>query len=112
MATHDIAAAMARTILRAIRSPAWLSIIDDEERAWTLMLSLCDELHPFGPVMIPSRPTVEDLARRIERHETICRDFDGRNYAELARAHGLTTRQVRRIIEAGRRRKREPRPRN
>ena len=85
---------------------------DDEERAWMVMLALCDELHPFGPVTVPSAGAVETLARRIERDEAICGNFDGRNYDELAATHGLTTRQVRRIVEDGRRLKREAPPKN
>jgi Mor family transcriptional regulator len=35
------------------------------------------------------------------RNSQICDDFDGRNYAELARKNGLSEKQIRNIIASG-----------
>jgi len=35
-----------------------------------------------------------------KRNATICREFNGRNYDELAEKHELTQRQVRKIVKA------------
>jgi Mor family transcriptional regulator len=37
-------------------------------------------------------------AAQAERNAKICREFTGRNHAELAKKHELTERQVRKIV--------------
>lgn len=37
---------------------------------------------------------------QAERNAEICREFNGRNYDELALKHDLTERQVRKIVKA------------
>ena len=101
---------MARRLLATLASEQFAKAIDDDQRAWLLLLDLCDALHPLGAVTVPPRARVVALVRRIERDAAICAGFDGRNYAALAREHRLTTRQVRRIIERGRRARRRQRP--
>ena len=66
-------------------------------------MSICDELHPFGPVILPSRVSADQLIERDARNESIWEEFDGRNYAELAAKYRLTVKHVRHIIERQRR---------
>ena len=90
-------------ILRGLRDPGRIMVSDDEARAWIVAMSICDELHPFGPVILPSRVSAEQLIERDARVESIWEEFDGWNCAELAAKHRLTVRQVRRIVERWRR---------
>ncbi len=93
-------AVMADAIFTTITSPAWLRAMgDDHERTWLLMRALCAELHPLGAINIPSVHGLEGALKRIDRNTTIRHQFDGRNHAALARAFGLSTRQVRRIVD-------------
>ena len=103
MATRAIIATMARAIVRTLSAPEWVSTLDAEERAWLLLLAICEAIHPLGAVSVPSRDELIRIATRIDRDAQIWTEFDGRNYAELAVRHGLTTRQVRRIVERERR---------
>ena len=98
------AAVMARSLLTTLASPEYARARDDDGRAWTLLLALCDALHPLGPVVLPPRARVVERVRRIERDEVIWRAFNGTNYAALALKHRLTVRQIRRIVERMRRR--------
>ena len=104
MATRELLQAMAAAIVRTLESPEWAAEVPHpEQRAWTMMLAVCEALHPLGPVTIPSRDQVEQLVERIERDQEIYAHFDGRNYDELAARYRLTSRQVRRIVERQRR---------
>ena len=89
---------MADSILTTLASERYAKAADDEDRSWVLLLELCDALHPLGPIVVPHRSRVVELAHRLERDEEIRREFDGRNYEALAERHGLTTRRVRDII--------------
>lgn len=92
----DIAAA----IERVMASPAWAAALgDDEERTYLIIEGLCAELHPRGSLTFPSPAMLRQSADRGDRNERIRREFDGRNYEALARRHGLSARQVRRILD-------------
>lgn len=45
-------------------------------------------------IYIPSATTQNAKARNLQIHE----EFDGRNYGDLARKHGLSEKQIRNII--------------
>lgn len=49
-------------------------------------------------IYIPSAATQNAKSRNSQIHD----DFNGRNYAELARKNGLSEKQIRNIIAAGR----------
>lgn len=101
------AVAMAEAIELTMASPAWAGALgDDDARAWMLLEALCERLHPIAPVDVPSVGSLRAAADRPGRDQAIRRDFDGRNYAVLARRHRLSTRQVRRIVDDGRRQRR------
>ena len=87
------------SLLDTLTAIEWHRTLDDEDRAWLLLLDLADRLHPLGPIVIPSRGQITRLLARLERDDDIAAGFDGRNYHALAREHRLTTRQVRRIVE-------------
>ena len=91
------------SILRGIRDPEWHRVTGDEERAWIVVMSICEELHPFGPVILPPRAAAEEHLVRAVRDRSIWEEFDGRNYAELAAKHNLEPRTVRTIVERMRR---------
>ena len=100
MSARDVARTIADAIRRTLGSPEWCAAFeDDDERSWLMLLALCEVLHPLGAVTVPSPDQVEGLVARGMRDEAIWRAFDGRNYGELATRHGMTPRQVRRIIE-------------
>ena len=92
------AAVMAQSLLTTLTSVEWCKAFDEEDRAWLLLLDLCDALHPLGAVTVPSRARVVEMLKRMERDEEIRRAFDGRNYAELATRHRMTVRTIRTII--------------
>lgn len=103
MASRRILGGLLRGILRGLRDPESLRVTGDEERAWIVAMSICDELHPFGPVILPRRTSAEQHLERAVRDQAIWEEFDGRNYAELAAKFRLTVKHVRRIIEQQRR---------
>ena len=103
MASRRVLGGLLRGIVRGLRDPAFGRADEDEQRAWAIAMSVCDEMHPFGPVVLPARPAAEAMIERDERDEAIWREFDGRNYEEIAVRHNLTVRYVRRIVERERR---------
>ena len=105
MATHDVAAIVVRSLIRAQSLPAWHATLDPVARAWIAMTILSDALHPLGEFTMPSIRVIEDAIDRGLRNQAIWRAFDGRNYDCLAARYGLTTRQIRRIVEEERIRK-------
>ena len=95
---------MARAIERVMASSDWAAAVHDaDKRAWLLLHALCEELHPIGPVSVPSVQALNAWLGRDERDERIRAEFDGRNYDVLARRHRLSKRQVRRIVDEPRR---------
>ena len=92
----DVPGIMARSFLRTMHRPSWTAAaLVPEARAWMLLLDLTEALHPLGTVTIPSTA----LIRRIARDESIRQQFRGHNHDALAREYGLSSRQIRRIVE-------------
>lgn len=99
--------AITLAIWRTLHSPEWArACADDYERTWLLARAVCDALFELGIARVPSGARWQALLLRARRDRDICAAFDGRNYAELAARHGLSSRTVRRIIERCRRRNR------
>ena len=97
------AVAIATAVDRIMQSPSWRSAVcDDDKRYQMLVEAVCEELHPLGPVLVPSVHALREAVARDDRDEAIKRDFDGHNYRALARRHRLSTRQVRRIVDRSR----------
>jgi len=95
---------MADAIMRTMDSAEWAAaVVDTEERAWMLMEALCEELHPLGPIDVPSVHRLREAADRPIRNRAIREEFNGGNYREVARRHRLSVRQVRRIVDGPRR---------
>lgn len=97
--------AMEACIRATLSSPAWIGA-DPEARIRLLVDALCDAMHTRTPIRIPrasAHRRHEDMRRR---NAAVRRQFDGRNYAALALAHGLTERQIRRIVDTPRTRRR------
>lgn len=104
MASRRILGALLAGVLAGLRDPvARRRDLDDEERAWIVAMSICDELHPLGPLVVPARGSAEDHLAREVRDASIWEEFDGRNYQALAAKHRLSEMQVRRIVERARR---------
>ncbi len=95
---------------RPSESPATdlFSLIENEARAVAaafgvktaneIAAALVDRLHhrvAGGQVYVAKR----SKARRQEAHEALRRDFNGINLREVAKRHGFSPRQARRIIE-------------
>ena len=97
--SRNVGAVMARSVLRTLSSPEFIRTLDREARAYQVVADLCDAMHPLGTVSVPSRAQLEQRADRRIRDDAIWREFDGRNYAELAEEHGLTVKHVRYIVE-------------
>ena len=89
---------MLESIMGTLTSVGWCKAFDDEDRAWLLLLDLCEALHPLGAITVPPRSRVVELAQRLERDEEIRREFNGRNYEELAVRYRMTVRHIRDII--------------
>ncbi|MXW02194.1 MAG: hypothetical protein F4X59_17250 [Holophagales bacterium] len=91
---------MLAAIWRAVNDTAWAVAMDDPyERALLIATELTEAMG--GDPM----PTAEALRREVDRakrDQLIRRQFhDGLSYDQLAKRHGLSTRQVRRIVKAG-----------
>lgn len=71
---------------------------DPDEQDSLLIFALCREPHPLGSVASPSEAHLRQCAARRSRDEDIRAVFEW-NYAELARRHRLSTRQIRRIVD-------------
>lgn len=91
-------AVMARSLLATLTSETYLEAEDDEQRAWLLLLDLCDVLHPLGAFTVPPRWRVMHLVQRLERDAEIRAAFNGRNYDELATRYRMTPRHIRDIV--------------
>lgn len=92
------AAVIARSLVATLGSPAYAAAGDDDERAYLLLLDLCEHLHPLGVFTVPSRWQLVEEVKRLARDAEIRAAFDGRNYAELACRYRLSERRVRSII--------------
>ncbi len=92
----DLRRLIREVIRQAIASPAW-SGLTPAEQADRLADRLVEALR-LGPLL--SATAVSGWRRR--RDARIRAAFDGRNHHALARAAGLSVRQVRRIVRASR----------
>ncbi len=92
-------ARIASSLDKALRSAAYRSAESHEDRVWVLTAAVSDALSPLVPRAEAVR---RELALR-ERDRRIREGFNGRNHEALAAAHGLTSRQVRRVLEGRRR---------
>ena len=97
--SRNVGAVMARSVLRTLSSPEFIRTFDREAQAYQVVAGLCEAMHPLGTISVPSRAQLEQRADRRVRDDAIWREFDGRNYAELAEKHGLTVKHVRYIVE-------------
>ncbi|MYE01621.1 MAG: hypothetical protein F4Y03_10140 [Alphaproteobacteria bacterium] len=91
---------IAKAVHGTLGSRAWAAAEDDEARTLLITMAVCDALSP----LVPRAEAVRRELALAERDDGIRRAFDGRNYQQLADRHGLTPRQVRRIVDHGRRR--------
>lgn len=89
---------MARSLVATLGSAAYGEARDDDERAYVLLLDLCEHLHPLGVFTVPSRWQIVEDVMRLARDAEIRAAFNGRNYADLARRYSLSERRVRAII--------------
>lgn len=98
--------AIALAVWRTMHSVGWARACgDDHERAWLITEAVCDALYALGVQRVPSARRYEALLTRSIRDREIVAGFNGRNYAELARRHKLSSRTVRRIVERHRNRR-------
>lgn len=86
---------IAQAVDAALRSPAWRAAKSHEDRVWIVTAAVSDGLSPLVPRAEAVR---RELAQR-DRDRRIREDFNGTNYCALAARHGLSTRQVRRIVD-------------
>ena len=93
-------------IRAVLADPAWAAA-DREAQVRRLTDALCDALSMAGrPVRIPSAGVLRRRRDLRRRNDEIRAAFRGANYLELALDHGLTTRQIRRIVDDPRTRRR------
>ena len=99
---------LATAFQRCLEAPAYRALAEgrapggslEHRQARMLAAALCDA---NGDELRALRRGL-DLLWSIhlkERNEKICLAFSGHNYAELAREFSLSTRQIRRIVAAG-----------
>ena len=93
-----MASCVAAALHRLFKTPAWQAAVgDDEQRVWLCLEAICEEIGG-QEVQLPGRPQLDLIAAEAERNEAIVRAHDaGATYEALATAHGLSTRQIRRI---------------
>lgn len=98
-------AKIARAVDRALRSFEFKSPdATHEDRVWILTAAVSDALSPLVPRAEAVR---RELALR-ERDRKLREGFNGKNHQALADKHGLSKRQVRRIVDHGSRRQPPP----
>lgn len=90
--------APARRIAEAVRTVLGSMDRDatTEQQTQEIVLAICRATCRHGPFRLPSPDYV---SIRMTRANAVRRDFDGRNYQELASAHGVSVRTVRRILD-------------
>ncbi|MDE2690191.1 MAG: hypothetical protein OXI49_06710 [Acidobacteriota bacterium] len=95
-AAQKSVAGLLAAVWRTMRSPAWLGAVgNEEERAAMIVLAVAESLDGAAP----TASTVRAELGRARRNARIKKQFDGANYSAIARRHGLSVRQVRRIID-------------
>lgn len=94
----DAQAALRFGLARVLGSPAWSAADSDDARLELLAAAVSDSLRPFSPAFAPGGAALGLAYERALRDWRIRAAFDGRNHDQLARRHGLTVRQVRRIV--------------
>ncbi|MXZ39818.1 MAG: hypothetical protein F4Z19_16515 [Holophagales bacterium] len=95
MRTQENVAALLVAVWRVLRSPEWMAAVGDEnERAALIVLAVADALDGSAP----TAAAVRSEFRRARRNARIKDQFDGANYAAIAQRHGLSVRQIRRIV--------------
>ena len=100
MSKPETVALLAEAIWRVITSAEWLAAVGrDDERVALLITGICDAIGDGRPVYLPSGFRVRALLQTAERDAAMRRAFDGTNYAALALRYGVSTRQVRRIVD-------------
>lgn len=104
----DRVPAAATTVIRAVWKTLcgsrWaLSAGDTHERTWMITEAVCDALHQSGVPRVPSGRELQAALERQRIDQDIIAAFNGRNYDDLARKHGVSARTVRRVIERHRR---------
>ena len=93
-------AVLADAVWRTLASPDWARALgDDLARTELLVLAVCDALHPCGTMAFPRGATVRAALERPARNALIRSAFRGDNHRELAARHGLSVRQIRRIVD-------------
>ena len=99
---------VAREIADAVRAeltaPDWTGA-DLDTQIQRLTLRLCETLSA-GHGRVPSVQRLRAARDVRRRNALIVRQFDGRNYLALAEAHGLSPRQIRRLVDDPRARRR------
>ena len=87
------------TIEIAIQTAAWQEAQTPQRRALMLTTALCDALDGPRGVYIPHPDAARMLISRLDTYAAIRAQFNGANHAELAKRHGVSERQVRRIVD-------------
>lgn len=76
------------------RLSGWRRWATRNERAALIVLAVADALDGSAP----TAAAVRSEFRRARRNARIKDQFDGANYAAIAQRHGLSVRQIRRIV--------------
>ena len=100
--------AVAREIADAVRAvltaPDWPADVDAQVQRLTL--HLCETLSVHTTVRVPSVQRLRAAQDMRRRNANIVRRFDGRNYLALAETYALSPRQIRRLVDDPRTRRR------
>ena len=91
---------IARAVDVLMRSAEWRGAESHEDRVWLVTAAVSDALSP----LVPRAEAVRRELMLRDRDRRVREGFDGRNYEALAAGNGLSVRQVRRIVDHGRRR--------
>ena len=100
MARSSNAERILDALTRVVASPAFVVAAGNhEERAAMLLTAICQEIDGGRPVYLPSADRAQTLLDKRRREAALRAAFDGTNYGALAHRHGITVRQVRRIVD-------------
>lgn len=93
-----VASQMLAVTASVLRDSHYRTCSSTEEQALNIVIAICADIHSPHKIYVPSGGSIEryiDIARRDQKIRDL---FRGNNIDALARAYGLSPRQIRRIV--------------
>ena len=90
---------------RVLASREWAGAGSAADRVELLVEATCDTVGGRAFTYLPTYETISSREGDARRRARIRAEFDGGNHHDIAERHGLSLRQVRRIVEPRHRRR-------